>query len=221
MVTTAALTILRSANGPGPVDSRDIVTDVPLTVAEVARAAELKYTPAASALATLERRGLVRRVRWLDSDGFEPDRDDLHYPMAYGTARVDLPIADVLRGQRVQAVVAYGSLASAGGGNAGSDLDLLIIGDVADRARVIDALAALGARIGRSIDPFIATPRTAGASRPRARSACRSGAPRRPRLRSSLMATPTKAPRETAQNLRRAFVRRGRLKVDAYVGSDI
>jgi predicted nucleotidyltransferase len=132
--------------------------EVPLAIADVARTAELKYTPAASALATLERRGLIRRVRRLGQDAFEPNRDDPHYPMAYGTAIVDLALAEALRGEQIQAVFAYGSLARPGGGNAGSDLDLLIIGDIADRDAFIERLAVLGARIGRSIDPFILTP---------------------------------------------------------------
>lgn len=132
--------------------------EAPLTIADVARASELKYTPAASALATLDRRGLIRRVRRLGQDAFEPNRDDPHYPMAYGAAIVDLPLAEALRGDPVQAVFAYGSLAKPGGGNSGSDLDLLIVGDIADRDALTERLAVLGARIGRSIDPFFLTP---------------------------------------------------------------
>jgi hypothetical protein len=132
--------------------------EVPLAIADVARAAEPKYAPASSALETLERRGLVRRVRRLSQDAFEPNRDDPHYPMAYGTAIVDLPLAEALRGEHVQAVFAYGSLARPGGGSAGSDLDLLIVGDIADRDALTERLAVLGARIGRSIDPFILAP---------------------------------------------------------------
>ena len=132
--------------------------EAPLTIADVARASELKYTPAASAVATLERRGLIRRVRRLGQDAFEPNRDDPHYPMAHGTAIVDLPLAEALRGEHVQAVFAYGSLARPGGGNAGSDLDLLIVGDIADRDALVERLAVIGARIGRPIDPFVLTP---------------------------------------------------------------
>jgi hypothetical protein len=132
--------------------------EVPLSVADVARAADLKYTPAASALATLERRGLIRRVRRLGQDAFEPNRDDPHYPMAYGMALVDLPLADALRSRQIQAVFAYGSLAAPGGGKPGSDLDLLIVGDVDDRDALTDRLSEVGARIGRAIDPFILTP---------------------------------------------------------------
>ena len=113
--------------------------EAPLTIADVARASELKYTPAASALATLERRGLIRRVRRLGQDAFEPNRDDPHYPMAYGTAVVDLPLAEALGGEQIQAVFAYGSLARPGGGNAGSDLDLLI--EMAPERTLLDVIA--------------------------------------------------------------------------------
>ena len=52
--------------------------DTPLTVGQIARASGLKYTPAESALATLEKRGLVRRVTRANQDAFEPNRDNPH-----------------------------------------------------------------------------------------------------------------------------------------------
>lgn len=73
-------------------------------------------------------------------------------------ALVDLPLADALHGQRVYGVYAYGSLAQPGGGTRRSDLDLLIIGDVKDRAGISERLATLGERLNRVIDPFILTP---------------------------------------------------------------
>lgn len=132
--------------------------DTPLTVGQIARASGLKYTPAESALATLEKRGLVRRVRRANQVTFEPNRDDPHYPAAYMVALVDLPIAEALGGERVYAVFAYGSLARAGGGSPASDLDLLIVGDIKDRAALVDRLAGVGASFGRAIDPFILDP---------------------------------------------------------------
>ena len=132
--------------------------DTPLTVGQIARAAGLKYTPAESALATLEKRGLVRRVARANQDAFEPNRDDPHYPAAYLTALVDLPIVEALRGERVYVVFAYGSLARPGGGSAHSDLDLLIVGDIKDRASLVDRLARVGASLGRAIDPFVLDP---------------------------------------------------------------
>lgn len=132
--------------------------EAPLTVAQIARASGLKYTPAASAVATLEKRGLVRRVRKTGQDMFEPNRDDPHYPMAYGSALVDLPLAEALRDQRVYAVFAYGSLATPGAGTINSDLDLMIVGDIRDRDTLAERMADLGVRLGRTIDPFILAP---------------------------------------------------------------
>ena len=132
--------------------------DTPLSVAEVAKAADVAYTPAASALATLEKRGLVRRLRRAGRDVFEPDHTSVYYPMAYGTALVDLPVHDAVRGQRIYLVMAYGSLASPGGGTESSDLDLFIVGDVRDRSALTQRLAEVGGRLHRTIDPFILTP---------------------------------------------------------------
>lgn len=132
--------------------------ETPLAVAAIARAAGLSYTPAASAIATLEKRGLVRPKRRAGQDEFEPNRDDPHYPMAYAAALVDLPIAEALTGLRVYAIYAYGSVARPGGGTRDSDLDLLIVVDGRDREESIKRLLPLGTRIGRSIDPFVMTP---------------------------------------------------------------
>ncbi len=132
--------------------------DTPLAAADIARAAEVAYTPAVSALATLEKRGLALRTRRAGHDEFEPDRGSPYYPMAHATALVDLPLAEALRGQRVYGVYAYGSLAQAGGGSRTSDLDLLIVGDVKDRAGLIKHLGAVGTRFNRAIDAFILSP---------------------------------------------------------------
>lgn len=132
--------------------------DTPLPAADIARAAKVAYTPAVSALATLEKRGLVRRTRRAGRDEFEPDKESVHYPMAYATALVDLPLADAMRGQRVYGVYAYGSLALPGGGTRSSDLDLLIVGDVKDPSAMSERLALVGQRLNRVIDPFILTP---------------------------------------------------------------
>lgn len=132
--------------------------DTPLAAADVARAAGVAYTPAVSALATLEKRGLARRTRRAGHDEFEPDKRSPYYPMAFATALVNLPIGDALRGQRVYAVYAYGSLAHPGGGARSSDLDLFIVGDVKDRAAMIERLTAVGARLNRVVNAFILSP---------------------------------------------------------------
>ncbi|MHB8400011.1 MAG: hypothetical protein ACYDCI_13945, partial [Candidatus Limnocylindrales bacterium] len=49
-------------------------------------------------------------------------------------------------------------LARPGGGTASSDLDLLIVGDVKDRDALIDRFSQMGARLSRTIDPFILSP---------------------------------------------------------------
>ena len=78
--------------------------------------------------------------------------------MAYATALVDLPLADALRGQRVVAAYAYGSLATPGGGTRDSDLDLMLVGDVRNKGQVTERLEELGSRLARHLDPFILTP---------------------------------------------------------------
>lgn len=132
--------------------------DTPLPIGAIARAAGVAYTPAASALATLEKRGIVRRTSRAGRDEFGPNRASPYFDAAYRTALVDLPVSQALRGQRVIAAYAYGSLAIPGGGTPDSDLDLLLVGDVKDRPRLIEALAELGGRLARHIDPFILSP---------------------------------------------------------------
>jgi len=132
--------------------------DSPLPAADVARAAGLPYPPAVSALGTLEKRGLARRTRRAERDEFEPNKRSAYFPMAYGTALVDLPLGEALRGQRVHLVYAYGSLAQPGGGTHQSDLDLFIVGDIKDRPGLVDRLRAVGARLNRVVDPFILSP---------------------------------------------------------------
>jgi predicted nucleotidyltransferase len=131
--------------------------DVPLPMAAIARAAGLAYAPAASALQTLEKRGLVLRSSRGGTEEFAPDPQSPHYPIAYASALVDLPLADAIAGESVYAIYAYGSMAQPGAGK-GSDLDLLIVADVKDRDQFTDQISLLGERLGRTIDPFIVTP---------------------------------------------------------------
>jgi predicted nucleotidyltransferase len=132
--------------------------DTPLPAADIARAAGVAYTPALSALTTLEKRGLVRRSRRAGHEEFEPNTHDVHYPMAYASALVDLPVLEAVRGQRVYAIYAYGSLAQPGGGTRQSDLDLMIVGDIKNRLTVTERLNEIGQRLHRAIDPFYVSP---------------------------------------------------------------
>ena len=131
--------------------------DTPLPVAAIARAAGLRYTPAASALATLDKRGLAVRSRRAGQEEIGPNTDSVYYPMALGVALVDLPLDEALRGSSVSAVYAYGSVTEPGRATRDSDLDLLVVGDIPDRDALVERLAELGQRMGRAIDPFILT----------------------------------------------------------------
>jgi len=130
----------------------------PLPLPSIVRATGLARSPVASALTSLEKRGLVRRTSRGGTDEFGPNRESPHYPMAYAAALVDLPIAAALRGARVYAVYAYGSLSRPGGGGNRSDLDLFIVGDIKNSAELLERLIPVGARIGRAVDPFVLTP---------------------------------------------------------------
>ena len=132
--------------------------DVPLPLADVARAAGVTYAVAQSALRTLERHGLVVRTSRAGRDEVSPDRESLRYPAAYLEALVDLPLGQALQSQGAFAALVYGSLSTPGGGTRHSDLDLLVVGDIVDRAALTSVFAAMGARIGRRIDPLILTP---------------------------------------------------------------
>src|ERR1035437_2509887 len=57
--------------------------DVPLPLAKVAQLAGQPYAVTASALKTLEKRGLVVRSTRAGQDEFAPNRESPYYPMAY------------------------------------------------------------------------------------------------------------------------------------------
>ena len=132
--------------------------DAPLSLPDIARAANVTYAVAKSAIRTLEKRGLVVRQIRAGRDEFMPNKESNYYPMAYGTALVDLPLDTAIKGQNVHAVYAYGSMALPGGGTSRSDIDVLIVGDVKDPEKLTFALADAGERFGRQIDPLILTP---------------------------------------------------------------
>ena len=131
---------------------------LPLRLGELARAANLPRQIVASALQTLEKRGVARRTRNGDHDVFAPDTSSPHYPSAYLAALVDLPFAPALTRFRPFAAFVYGSMATPGQATAQSDLDLLVIGDFTDTDEVRTALSIVGEQIGRRIDAFLLTP---------------------------------------------------------------
>ncbi|MDP2350344.1 MAG: helix-turn-helix domain-containing protein, partial [Chloroflexota bacterium] len=76
---------------------------VPLRLGELARASGLPRQIVASALLTLEKRGIVKRTRAGDHDVFAPDISSPYYPSAYLAALVDLPVAAALGSHRAMA----------------------------------------------------------------------------------------------------------------------
>ena len=139
--------------------------DVPLPLASVAQLVGQPYAVTASALKTLEKRGLVVRSTRAGQDEFAPNRASPYYPMAYDTALVDLPVAEPLHGQKIYAAYAYGSLSRPGGGNPSSDLDLMLVvafrDEVARAAVASDLALFLSGRLHRPIDPWILAPKEA------------------------------------------------------------
>lgn len=132
---------------------------VPLRASVISRlAGERSRTATASALRTLEKRGIVARTRRVDHDVFQPNRDSLYFPTAYETALVDLPIGPALKEDRVFAVFVYGSMARSGSATPESDLDVLVIGRVKDPKRTNARLQEVGERLGRQIDAWFMTP---------------------------------------------------------------
>ena len=129
----------------------------PLAVSDIARSAALAYAPAQSALATLEKRGIIRRSRRAGRDRYGPNRDSLYYPMAYLTALVDLPVAEALRGEHASAVYAYGRIAQPEASTTQCDLDLLIVGEIQDPAGLTARLAIMASQLGRAAVPLILT----------------------------------------------------------------
>ena len=139
--------------------------DVPLPLAKLAQLAGQPYAVTASALKTLEKRGLVVRSTRAGQDEFAPNRESPYYPMAYSLALVDLPISTPLLGHTIYAAYAYGSLSHPGGGGSGSDLDLMLVVRFRDEeARVAmasDLALFLSGRLHRPIDPWILAPKEA------------------------------------------------------------
>jgi predicted nucleotidyltransferase len=138
---------------------------IPLRLGELARASGLPRQIVASALRTLEKRGIAKRTRAGDHDVFAPDTLSPYYPSAYLAALVDLPVAAALGSHRAMAAYLYGSLAVPGLSTPGSDIDLLLVGDFKDKVAVREALGALGDRLERRVDALLLDPEELVAAR--------------------------------------------------------
>jgi predicted nucleotidyltransferase len=138
---------------------------VPLRLGELARASDLPRQIVASALRTLEKRGIATRTRAGDHDVFAPDTSSPYYPSAYLAALVDLPIAKALGRHRAMAAYLYGSMAVPGGGSPRSDIDLLLVGDFTDKEEVRVAVGGIGERLERRVDALLLSPEELEAGR--------------------------------------------------------
>ncbi len=138
---------------------------VPLRLGELARASGLPRQIVASALLTLEKRGIATRTRTGDHDVFAPNTSSAYYPSAYLAAIVDLPVAAALGGHRAMAAYLYGSMAVPGGATPRSDIDLLLVGDFKNKAVVREAISSIGERLERRVDVFLLTPEELEAGR--------------------------------------------------------
>lgn len=130
----------------------------PLRLGEIADAAGLPRQVVASALRTLERRGIAQRRPAGKHDVFAPNTAGLYYPAAYLAGLVDLPIAAALAPFRPQAVLVYGSMAIPGHATPHSDLDLLVVTDETDVDAIRGAASAVGRAIGRAVDAYVLSP---------------------------------------------------------------
>lgn len=131
---------------------------LPLRLSELARASDLPRQIVASALSTLEKRGIAKRSRAGDHDLFAPDPLTPYFPSAYLAALVDLPILEALGRQRVMAAYLYGSMATPGRATPTSDIDILLVGDFESKADVREAVSRVGERLGRRVDAFLLSP---------------------------------------------------------------
>lgn len=91
---------------------------------------------------------------WFRANPLSPVYDELRSLMAKTAGIADVlrsGLADLAAGSRIEIAFVYGSVAS-GTQSAGSDVDLMVIGDVA-LAELLPALTPLQERLGREITP--------------------------------------------------------------------
>ena len=77
--------------------------------------------------------------------------------MSPSIALVDLPLADAFGDERISVAYAYGPLARPGGAAKGTELDLLLVGEIRDVPALLTRLVLMGARLGRAVVPFVLT----------------------------------------------------------------
>lgn len=130
---------------------------------EIARWADIGKGSLMRELDRLHRAGVLTMTRQGNQTHYQANPDCPIYAELLGIVRKTFGIGEVLRaalaplaGQLVWAFV-YGSIAK-GKENAGSDVDLMLIGDNLGYGDVVERLLPLEERLGRSINPTIYTP---------------------------------------------------------------
>ena len=126
-------------------------------VRELARAAGLTPSTLTRDLSALSRAGVIIRAQEGRHVYYQADSSSPVFSELRGLVTKTFGIADVLRktlkpvGDRVQVAAIYGSVAKGEHGS-GSDVDLLIVGDVTS-SEIADELLSAEESIGRSISP--------------------------------------------------------------------
>ncbi len=129
---------------------------------QIARVADMGMGAIQRELARLCAAGLLVREQEGRQTYYRANRDAPVFDELQGLIRKTAGLADVLReglaplGDRIAIVVVSGSFAE-GRERAASDVDLLVVGDVAF-AEVVDALAPAEHRLGREINPIVYPP---------------------------------------------------------------
>ena len=105
--------------------------------------------------------GLLRSERVGNQVHFQANQDHPVFAELQALVRKTTGLADVLRqalqplGDQVELALVFGSMAS-GSAHAGSDVDLLVVGNVSF-AHVVEATHATQAQLGRDINPKVMT----------------------------------------------------------------
>jgi predicted nucleotidyltransferase len=134
-----------------------------LHLREIARLTRTSPGAMARELDRLQAVGLLRSYRVGNQLQFEAEPGHPVYAELSGLLRKTVGLADILAsalaglGDRVRVAFVFGSMAR-GGEHAGSDIDLMVIGD-ADFGSVVAAVHGAQAELGREVNPKLYSPR--------------------------------------------------------------
>ena len=137
-------------------------TDQAFYLREIARAIGTGHGAVQRELAQLLRAGLVTRYRRGREVFYQANRASPVFPELHGLIIKTVGVADVLReslaplAERVEVAFIYGSFAK-GEERAGSDVDVMIVGEVGF-GEVVSAIRSAQDRIGREVNPSVFAP---------------------------------------------------------------